>query len=165
MTWIDVLVLVMIVGLIVFEARQETGRALLDTVATIVAVQLSTLYAPMATQWLKWKPLGGTGVSPAAQGLCFLVAWGLGLLLSRWLHSQTRWSMDNFDLVFGTAFGIMIAIAAGHVTTDVGARMAIQKHGHLPSHYANSYMAGELRSFRSYHYVINTFQTYQNGGE
>jgi hypothetical protein len=71
--------------------------------------------------------------------------------------------MDNFDLAFGVAFGLMIAVAAGHVLTDCSARMAIMKQGRLPDYYANSYLADELRSFRSYHYVINTFEEAQRG--
>src|SRR5687767_3291811 len=129
MTWFDVLVLLGVVVLVLFEAQQEAGRGLLDAVATVAAVHLGKLFAPALTSALHWKPLPGTEASPLAQGLCFLGFWAVGLCLSTVVHRQTRWSMDNFDLFFGVAFGLMIAIAVGHVTTDVTARQAIMKHG------------------------------------
>jgi hypothetical protein len=163
MTWFDVLVLLGVVVLVLFEAQQEAGRGLLDAVATVVAVHLGKVFAPALTEALHWKPLPGTEASPLAQGVCFVGFWIVGLLVSGFVHRQTRWSMDNFDLFFGVAFGLMIAIAVGHVTTDVTARTAIMKHGTLPAYMQNSFMADELRSFRSYHYVLDTFQNAQDG--
>jgi hypothetical protein len=163
MTWFDGLLLLAVAAVVLFEARQEAGRGLLDAVATLAAVAISRVLAVPVTSALHWKPMPGTEVSPGAQGLCFVAAWGVCLLVSYYLHRQTRWSMDHFDLAFGVVFGLLMAVAAGHVLTDVGARMAIMKHGHLPEYYSNSYLADEFRSFRSYHYVINTFEAAQHG--
>jgi uncharacterized membrane protein required for colicin V production len=163
MTWFDALVLLIVVGVVLFEARQEAGQGLLDTVATLGAVQISLLYSAPFTAWLGWKPMPEAEVSPGAQLLLFGLCWSVGLLLSRLLHRQTRWSMDHFDLVFGMAFGLMIAVAAGHVVTDSAARMAIMDRGAPPHYMRDSYLVDELRSFRSYHYVLNVFHAAQNG--
>jgi hypothetical protein len=163
MTWFDALVLLLVVGVVLFEARQEAGRGLLDTAATLAAVQASFVYAAPLTRALGWPPMPGTDVAPLAQMLLFLAAWGVFLVLSRQLHKQTRWSMDHFDLVFGVAFGLMISVAAGHVMTDSTARMAIMRQGQPPAYMRDSYLADELRSFRSYHYVLNVFHAAQNG--
>ncbi len=159
MTWYDGLVLVLFLGLVAWETRQEAGRALLDTVATLAALHMTTEYAPHATALLRLQPLAGTQMAPGAQALCFLGFWSLGLLVSAQLHRLTRWSMDNFDPVFGMVFGLVVAIGVGHAFTDITARMMIQRHNHLPAYMRESLLSEEFRSLRTYHYVLNACQT------
>jgi hypothetical protein len=163
MTWFDMLVFLAVAAVVLLETRQEAGRALLDTLATLVAIHLTGRQAPILTGMLGWRPLPGTEVSPLAYGLCFAVLWGLGLLASFYFHRHTRWSMDHFDPVFGLAFGLLIAVTVGHVATDVTARVAIMKHGRVPGYLQESCFADELRSFKSYHFVLDVFQDAQNG--
>src|SRR5687768_7676421 len=149
MTWFDMLLFLAVAALVLLEVRQEAGRALLDTLATLAAIHLAGRHAPAVTGALGWAPLPGTEVSPLAYGLCFGVLWAGGLAVAFYLHRHTRWSMDHFDPVFGLAFGLLIAVTVGHVTTDVTARMAIMKHGALPGYLQESCFADELRSFKS----------------
>src|SRR5262249_26026424 len=163
MSWFDAIVVAAVVGLVVFETRQETGRGLLDTVATLAAAHFSFILAPGATEALGWKPLPGTGISPLAHGILFLGMWGVSLVASRAVHRHTRWTMDHFDPLFGVAFSLVIAATAVDVLAGVTAEQAVLKHGHIPEYLRQSVFADELHRFRSYHYVLSVFHGCQNG--
>ncbi|MCC2668873.1 MAG: hypothetical protein K0Q72_1344 [Armatimonadetes bacterium] len=163
MTWFDMVLVVLVLAVVVWEARMETGRALLDTMAALAAVQFARVLAVPVTTWGNWRPLPGTEFSPLALALSFGGLLIVGLTLSKFLHQRARWSMDQFDLLFGAALGVVIAVAVGHGITEIAARFAIQKHGYLPEFWTNSLVADELRSFRTYHLVVDTFHNYQNG--
>ena len=163
MTWFDLFLVVLVLAVVVYEARMETGRALLDAAATLAAMQFSRVLAPIVTVMFHWRPVPGTEFSPMALALCFGGLLVIGLSISKVLHRHARWSMDQFDLIFGAALGLVIAIAIGHSITEVAARFAIEKHGYLPEFWTNSLVADELRSFRTYHLVVDTFHSYQNG--
>ena len=161
--WFDGVVVLSVVGLIAWEMRQEAGRSLFDTVAALGAAHLAGMAAVPATAALKWRPLPGTEASPLALGLCFVALLALGLCASAMIHRQTRWTMDQFDPCFGMVFAFLIAFSIGHVFTETAAGMAIEKHGHVPEYLSNSFLGEELRSFRSYNYVLNVFHGYQEG--
>ncbi len=163
MTWFDSLIILVSIGIVLYEARQEAGRGLLDAVMTMAAVHFSAELAPAVTLWMQWKPLPGSDSAPLAMLACFLVLWLGGLLISRTLHRQFRWSMDQFDFLFGAVFGMVIAVSLGHVITDMTARFALASTGELPHFVQNSLLADELRNFRSYHYVLAVFHNYQDG--
>lgn len=163
MTWFDLLFVILVLAVVVWEARMETGRALLDTVAVIAAMQFSRLPAAALTDAMNWRPLPGSDMSPLASLISFSILLVLGLVLSKVLHRHARWSMDQFDLLFGAALGLVMAVALGHQVADITARFVIERHGFLPDYYQNSLVADELRSFRTYHYVVAVFHTYQNG--
>jgi uncharacterized membrane protein required for colicin V production len=162
-TWFDALVALLVVAFFVFEMRQEAGRALMDTVATLAALHLAREYAPLLTAALGAAPLPGSQTSPALYGACFGLFWVIGLAVSYQLHCLTRWSFDHVDPVFGALFGIVVGVSVGHVFTDVTARLAVMHYGFLPDYMQNSWVGAELRSFRSYHYVLDVFHAHQNG--
>lgn len=161
MTWFDGLILLIGLAVVSWEMRQEAGRSLLDTIAVVGAAHFSSQYGSLVTRVLHWKPLPGTETSPGAQALCFFAALAFGLWIGRIVHSQLRWSMDQFDWMFGLAFAVVITVTAGHLLTDVVARQAILASGTLPPYLDSSLLAEELRSFRSYHYVLETFHNAQ----
>jgi hypothetical protein len=161
MSWFDIIVVLAFLGLVFYEARQEAGLALLDTVATVLAVHLSSLYAPLATLQFHLKPLSGTDTSPMAEAICFGLMWVAGLGISRLLHRCTRWSMDALDPLFGFGFGLVIAVTSGHIFVSTGAQMALQSYGRVPDFLVNSIVADELRNFHTYHYVLDVFRAAQ----
>ena len=164
MTWFDVLILVGVIAILLLEARHEAGRSMLDAVAALLALNLAAHLAPSLTETLAWKPLAGTNVSPGAFGLAFGVLLAAGLVVSVLLHRRTQWSMEQYDLPFSVVFGVVVAVTVGHVAADVTARQSLLRHGRLPTYIEGSLVAEELRSFRTYHYVVNTFEdvTYRN---
>jgi hypothetical protein len=161
-TWYDVMLLLPIAALVVFELRQEAGRGLLDATVTVAAVQLAGLYAGMVTGLLGWPPTD-EGPAPGAYALCFMAFWGGGMALSRLLHRRTRWSMDQFDPLFGGIFGLVVAISFGHALAGFTASWAVSQQGQMPDYVQNSWLGAELRSFRTVHLVIETIQGYQYG--
>jgi hypothetical protein len=163
MNGFDMLVLLLVAGVLLLEVRQEAGRSLMDAVAAMLALHFAREYAAPLTGTLGWRPAPDSDVAPMAFALLFGGLLAGGLLLSRRLHVRSRWSMDQFDPLFSFAFGLIVAVAVGHVFTDVTARMAILKHGFLPDYLRDSACAEELRSFRTYHYVVNAFHSAQYG--
>lgn len=158
MTWFDAIVLVLAVAVLVFEVRQEAGRSMLDAVAALAALSFAGHAAPWLTAELRWKPLPGTETAPLAFGLAFGVILAVSLGLTTLVHRRTRWSMEHYDLAFSTMFGLVVAVAVGHAVTDVAARQSLLETGKLPPYISQSLVAEELRSFRSYQYVVNTFE-------
>jgi len=155
MTWVDLLLLVAVVGLIVSAAQQEAGHSFLDAAMTVMAAFLARISAAPVTAALGWPAAGGaSGASPAVFALVFVVVWAIGLHLSRTIHRYGRWSMDTFDCVFGAVFGLVTGLVVGHVLTESAAGMAILTHGSLPDYFQHSYLAEELRSFKTCHYVL-----------
>jgi hypothetical protein len=159
MSGLDVTLLLLIAGLVIWEIRQEAGRSLLDVTVTALVLHLTHIYAAPLTASLGWDALPGGNISPLATALLFGTLWPLGLAVSWYFHRQTRWSMDHFDGAFGFVFGLAMAVMVGHVVTDVAADMAIIKHGRLPDAVAKSAIVDELRSFRTYHELVNALRT------
>lgn len=157
-SWFDGVILMVVGAVMFFELRQEAGRSMLDAVAALVALNATGHLAPALTGALNWKPLPGTDVSPAAFALCFAVLLGVGLLVSTLLHARTRWSMDHYDVAFSAVFGLVVAVTLAHTVTDLTARQAILSQGRVPAYISGSLVAEEVRSFRTYHYVVNTFE-------
>lgn len=160
MTWFDAVVLALAAAVLIFEVRQEAGRSLLDAVAALAALNFASHLSPWLTLSLHWKPLPGTEVAPLAFGICFGGLLLVGLVISTLVHRRTRWSMDHYNVAFSTIFGLVVAATIGHAVTDVAARQALLQTGRLPDYIQGSLVAEELRSFRTYQYVVNTFEEY-----
>lgn len=158
MTWFDALLMAVIIGFVVFEARQEAGRALLDAVAALSAAAFCPPVGAYLTLRWHWKAMPGTDVAPPALAIAFAGLLVAGLVVARFIHRRTRWSMEHYDVAFGLVFGVVIGIAVGHGMTDVAARWALAHHGHLPDYLNHSLLSEELRSFRSYHYVMGILE-------
>jgi uncharacterized membrane protein required for colicin V production len=154
MSWFDGLILLLVGVVALYEVRQEAGRALLDTVGTLIAVQISDLYAPQVTKMLHLSAMRGAEWAPQAYLLVFIPLLITALALSFLAHRQTRWSLDQYDPVFGMALGLCMAIALAHVTCDVAVESARLAYTKLPDYLQTSMFAEELRSFPTYHRVL-----------
>jgi uncharacterized membrane protein required for colicin V production len=155
MTWFDGVLVLLILSVAFWEMRQDAGRALLDAIATIVAIQLTAHYAaPFAARL--GLPLTG-GEAPPHFVLCFFLGLLVaGLLLSYLGHRKTQWTLEQYDPVFGLAFGLVMAAGLAHVVAGVGARLGASGHPPQPPAYVrNSLLAEEFRSFRTYHAVLH----------
>jgi hypothetical protein len=160
MNWFDGLVIALAILVVVFEARQEAGRALLDALFTVVAFQMAGAHEAALTRAFHWPVLPGTEAAPTAYAILFGTYWAVGLGCARLIHGRTRWSMDHFDPLCGLAFGLLIAVAVGHVFADVSVRLAMQNPGgEVPAYIAQSRVTPELREFRSYHQLVAWVET------
>src|SRR4051812_47419857 len=106
MSWFDGLVLLLVAAVSVYELRQEAGRALLDAAGTLLAVHVTDLYSPHLGHALHWKAPLGMESSPQAYLLLFIPAFLLALTLSFLVHRHLRWSLEQYDPVFGLALGV-----------------------------------------------------------
>ncbi|MFN3652175.1 MAG: hypothetical protein ACK47B_21570 [Armatimonadota bacterium] len=158
MTWFDGLLLLGVAATVAYQMRQEAGRTMLDTVAAVAAAHFSRVIAPTVTVWLGWKALPGWDSSPVLQALCFALLLAGLLLASRVLHRQTRWTMDQFDPVFGLVFALVTAAVVGHSVADLWAGIAVARTGQVPDYLASSLLGEELRSFHSFHAAVNAIR-------
>jgi hypothetical protein len=162
MSWIDALVLLCIGGIAVLQARLEFGQGIWNLAATLAAARLSLALAPGLTAAAHWQPYPESNISPLAHGLCFLGVWGALLLAARLVHRQTRWSLEQYDPLVGVAFGLVIAVVAGHTLIDVSARETLLAHGSLPPVIRNSAVVSELRSFSTVQTLEHVLKTCRN---
>lgn len=163
MSWFDLVLAMPFVGIVWYESKQEAGRALLDSVATLGAAHFSITLAPLVGQ--------ATGLveapypaSPWVHIVLFSLLWALGLIGSRWVHQQTRWSVDALDPLVGVVLGMVMVVTAGHAITQPMLSLAATPQGELPTFLARSVVADELCNFRSYAYLLDLLESYQRGG-
>ena len=113
MSWIDALVLAILVIVIFVELARATslgfGIALLD--AVLLALGKSFLINPLA-HWLsgrfEWSQAGAYGAS-------FLVLAVLLLVVAHLLQGMLGWSLDEtFDTIVGFGFAVITAVTLAH---------------------------------------------------
>ena len=164
MTWFDGLILLIVAAVCIYELRQEAGRSLLDAMGTLLAVHVTDLYSPHLGAALHWKAPHGMESSPQAYLLLFVPMFLLALTLSFLAHRNLRWSLDQYDPVFGMALGLCAAIALAHVASDMAMRSALVANPKLPQYLANSLFAEELRTFPTYHRVMAVLMQARTAG-
>jgi hypothetical protein len=157
MQTLDIGLALLMVAVVLFEAKQEAGRAILDTVAGLGAYHLTHLYDEPVTRLLGMNGLPDSQAAPMVQLALFAGLLGLGLILARFLHKQSRWSMDRFDPVFGLTFGVVLSALIGHTTADLTTRVTMAPNGVPAAFVANSNLAHELRTFSTYREFIREF--------
>jgi Co/Zn/Cd efflux system component len=160
LTWVDLLIVLVVIGAVLWEVRRDFGHSLLDTVAVLLSLRAAMLIWPAAARAM---PLGVTDATNRGLWLLlsFLLCAGIGLFLARLAHQATRWSLDTFDPVFGFVFGITAAVIACHVIVKAIAIMYADKHG-LPQSVAQSALGQELLTFRSYHHLVEFLSRFPN---
>src|SRR5437870_13659814 len=109
LTWIDILLAVMILGWVIVEIRRDFGRALFDTLAALVSLQLALLVSPAAAPLFSFA--GPENVRLGwALAVLFVLFGAITLFVAKIVHEATQWSMDSFDPVFGCLFGLTAGV-------------------------------------------------------
>jgi uncharacterized membrane protein required for colicin V production len=153
-TWFDLAALVPLAAILTFEVRQEFGRGLLDTLATLIALYFAArLAVPVGWRLDLWTtPNANTALTFCGLFVLLLL---LGLLASRFAHRIIRLSVDQFDPLFGVIFGLAIALMAGHALMTA----AWEFHGgFLPDYLADSRLGSELLNLHSLRQVVGSMQ-------
>jgi hypothetical protein len=154
MSWFDVLLVLLLVGVVLYEACQETGKCLMHAGVTVVALRLGGGLGTALGGLLGWSPAPGGGEQPLAFALGFSLLWLAGLVAAGLIHRQTRWSFEQLDVVFGLGCGLLVAVSLGHVIADVAVR-ASQTPAGLPAYLRDSMLAPELRTFQTYEHLVS----------
>ncbi len=161
MSLLDVALVLAALVIVLLHMRQDTGRSLLNAVAVIAAAAFCPVPAAALTRAARLMPFPGSEVAPAARAICFLALCVTLLLGAMLLHRHTRWTMDQWDPMFGVVFGLLIATTTGHIVTDVIGSTELMRNGRLPGYFAHSLLGEELRSFKTYRLVLSTFKQAQ----
>lgn len=149
LTWVDLVIVIVVAVVVLFEVRRDFGQALFDAVAVLMSLRVALWIYPFAARAI---PLAAS--DRTNKGVWLLVSFALclvaALLLARFAHEGTRWSLESFDPAFGFIFGVTAAIMISHVVVKSVVIFTAPKHG-MPHCIAESALGGELLTFKTYH--------------
>jgi len=153
MTWLDIVLGVLLIGVAVLEMCRGFGRAVFDALALYAALWLSDAAA---------RALGAATFHPNTPfshgwtfGLLFLTFGSLGLLLSKFVYYSTLANAGMFEGLLGIGAGLAVGMILAHglvrvaVLSDLGG----QSGARLVS---ESFLGNEMLSFTTYHSVLAT---------
>jgi uncharacterized membrane protein required for colicin V production len=160
LSWIDVLLAVVILAWVLLEVRRDFGRSLFDAVAVLVSMRMALLLYPSAVGAFSFagSPHGSRGLALAT---LFVVFSAIALVLAKYLHSATQWTMDSFDPIFGCLFGVTSGVMMAHMMVRILALIYTTKQG-LPSFLADSGLGAELLYFKTYHEVAEFLTNFRD---
>jgi hypothetical protein len=149
LTWVDLLIVAVVAIVVLFEVRRDFGQALFDAVAVLISLRVALWIYPWAAHAI---PLAASDRTNKGVWLLlsFVLCVGVGLVLARFAHEGTRWSLESFDPAFGLIFGVTAAVMISHVIVKSVVIFYAAKHG-MPKCIAESALGGELLTFKSYH--------------
>jgi uncharacterized membrane protein required for colicin V production len=153
-SWLDGLLLVVVVSLIVWEIRRDLGQSLFDTLALLFGLRLSL--------WLGPSLAGHLGIAQAnqARGVAllalFLAGSGAGLVGGYYLYAVTRWTLDTFDRVVGLLLGFSSSVIVCHVLV-VSLALLCGAPAKPPTFITQSLLGHEALSFHTFQQVIEFF--------
>lgn len=159
MTWLDIVVLVVIILITWLESVRGFGRALFDFVGAIISLRVAAFLAGLLADM---APISQSpGPSEAFWfTVVFVILAGLTLVATRVIYQSTLLSLDVLDPLVGGLFGL----ASGMVVAHVFLKMVLL--GYTDTEFAdvvvNSFMGQELLKFRSYHVVVTALQNLGN---
>jgi len=158
-TWLDIVVLVVIILITWLESVRGFGRALFDFVGAIISLRVAAFLAGLLADM---APISQSpGPSEAFWfTVVFVILAGLTLVATRVIYQSTLLSLDVLDPLVGGLFGL----ASGMVVAHVFLKMVLL--GYTDTEFAdvvvNSFMGQELLKFRSYHVVVTALQNLGN---
>ena len=153
MTWLDIVLGMLLVGVAVLEMCRGFGRSVFDALALYGALWLSDAaahYVDAAT----FHP--NTPISHGLTfGLLFVTFGALGILTSRLVYHATLVNTGMFEGLFGIFAGLAVGMILAHglVRVVVLSDPAGQSGARLVS---ESFLGNEMLSFTTYHSVLAT---------
>ena len=153
MNWLDIVVLMILVGVAALESARGFGQALLDALLLYGALWLAQTCAPLLAPSLPLfaGPAAGRGL---AYGLLLAGFGALAFLIGLHLHRHTMIDAGVCERMFGLAAGAAVGIIVAHgfmrivsLNLTGGADAAL---------IAGSFMGNEMLSFTTYHALIGS---------
>ena len=143
MTWFDLVVILIIVAFGTVEAKRGASPAAMDCAALVIVGQIANGAHDTFSSSI--------GVAPAIGFTILLVVLGvLGILLARFLHHMSMFSLDTFDPIVGAVFGVASGIAVAHAF----AQIVLVNGGPECSALANSALGNEILNFATYKTIV-----------
>jgi uncharacterized membrane protein required for colicin V production len=143
MTWFDLVVILIVAAFGTVEAKRGAAPAVLDCAALVLAGQIANGAHRALANSLGAAPWIGFTV------LYVLLGVG-GILLARFIHNMTMWSLDTFDPLIGSAFGIASGVAVAHAFAQIVLVNAGPEYPAL----AQSVLGDEVLNFTTYRRVV-----------
>jgi uncharacterized membrane protein required for colicin V production len=151
--WLDVILVLLLLGVAGLEMFRGFGRAVLDALA---------LYAALWSADALSIPLAGNLHLTAhadvnhciAYGLLFLVLGALSLGLSRCVYNLTLMHTGMFEGLLGLAAGVAVGMMLAHGLVRV--IVMSDSSGKAAQTVTESFMGNEMLSFTTYHSFIDT---------
>jgi uncharacterized membrane protein required for colicin V production len=153
-SWLDGLLVLVVVSMILWEIRRDLGQSLFDTVALLLGLRLALwLGSPVSRHLTFATPEQAHGL--ALLGV-FLIGSGAGMVGGFYLYTVTRWTLDTFDRVAGAVLGFSSAVIICHVLV---ASMALMygASDKPPAFVTGSRLGQEALSFHTFQQVIEFF--------
>jgi len=155
MNWLDIVLMVLIVGVAIVGTVRGFGRTAFDALGLYAALWSAATLAPMLASHVSLHA-GEPGVNQSwAFGILFVLFGALMLGLAWYVQGMTQWNAGMFDKLLGMAAGVAAGTILAHgivsalVTSDPNreASAAIVTQGTV---------GNELYSFPGYHSVMDT---------
>jgi uncharacterized membrane protein required for colicin V production len=153
MNWLDVLVVVIIVGAAVAETIRGFGRAIFDALALYGMLWVAATFAAPLCPFLRISNQHNMNVAFA---YCLLAGAGalIALGLARFAYSTTIPNAGMFDRLLGLVVGIGVGVMLAHGLVR-GVTLSSQA-GVGPAVVSAGGVASEIFDFHSYHAIMDS---------
>jgi uncharacterized membrane protein required for colicin V production len=157
MNVIDVVLVLLVIAIVVIEAKRGFGKVAFDFVALLVALHAASAAAPTAAASIHLA-----GDAPATQAIwvaiLFLLLGALLIWVGKIAYQHTQFSLELFDNPLGGVLGIGVAVIVGHVLVST---LAISSGvgGAPPEVISGSTLGMEFYQFGAYHRVMGFLYT------
>ncbi len=151
MNWLDIVVLLILVGMAALESSRGFGQALLDALLLYGALWLADTCLPLLAPSLHLvaAPAANRGL---AYGLLLAGFGSLAFLIGLHLHRQTMLDAGVCERMLGLAAGAAVGIIFAHSFVRL---VALNLPGGTEaSLIAGSFLGNEMLSFTTYHAFI-----------
>ena len=155
MNWLDIILLLLIVGTAVVGTVRGLGRAAFDALGLYAALWAASTLAPLVAVHLTLNA-GGAAVNQSwIFGILFVLLGVLMLGVSWYVHSLTRFDAGMFDKLLGLAAGVAMGVIVAH--SLVSALVTSDPHRVASAALvADAPVGREVYGFPTYHSVLDT---------
>ncbi len=154
MNWLDLTLILVIVGLAAVEMVRGFGRGALDALFLYGALCAADAAAPTVGDQLRMG--GGAAANRADADALLLVVFGvLALLVSRFVYGLTLMDLGMFDKFLGLCSGLAAGMIVAHAIVSPLA-MADPRGKAGAALVASSTVGNEMLDFPTYHSVMDT---------
>lgn len=154
MNWLDIILLLLVVGVAVLEAFRGFGRAIFDALGLFAALWLAGALSPGLAPHMPLHTGAGADHSHAFS-LLFVLLSLLCLGVSRFVHGMTLIHTGMFEALLGLTAGVAVGMVAAHAVT-CALVMADPGGRHGAALVAGGAISSEAFSFTTYHSVMDT---------
>ena len=155
MNWLDILLLLLIVGAAALGLKRGFGRAAFDALGLYAALWLASALAPALAAHVTLQA-GGAGVNQSwAFGLLFVLLGAFGLGLAWYCYGLVPLEAGLFDRLLGLVGGIAAGMILAHSLVSTLVRSDPQREASAAL-VTQGTVGSELYGFPAYHSALDT---------